>query len=100
MPEDIVKWNIASDDWHSPQAENDLHVGEEFNYLIEAKARSSGFDFWGVYEKVMVNELIEYTLGNGRKVKISFTTLDNKTKVVETFEAESTNPIEMQRVGW
>ena len=26
-PEDIVKWNQASDDWHCPKAENDLQVG-------------------------------------------------------------------------
>ena len=43
---------------------------------------------------------IEYTLGDGRKVKINFTADGNKTKVTESFEAENTNSIEMQRGGW
>jgi uncharacterized protein YndB with AHSA1/START domain len=48
-----------------------------------------------------MNELIEYTLEDGRKVKVTFSNNnDAETKVVETFEAEGTNPIEMQRDGW
>jgi hypothetical protein len=39
-------------------------------------------------------------MGDGRKVTIQFTGKGNETKVVETFEAESTNPVEMQRGGW
>jgi uncharacterized protein YndB with AHSA1/START domain len=98
--EHITKWNSASDDWHSPFAENDLRVGGKFLARMEAKDGSFGFDFWGVYDQVKTNELIEYTLGDGRKVIIHFTGEGNKTKVVETFEAESTNPIDMQRGGW
>ena len=67
---------------------------------MEAKDGSFGFDFGGEYDQVKTNELIEYTLGDGRKVVIKFTGKDNETKVVETFEAENTNPIEMQRDGW
>jgi len=26
-PEDIVRWNAASDDWHTPRAAVDLRVG-------------------------------------------------------------------------
>jgi uncharacterized protein YndB with AHSA1/START domain len=26
-PRDVEKWNNASDDWHTPHAENDLRVG-------------------------------------------------------------------------
>ena len=44
--------------------------------------------------------MIEYTIGDGRKVIINFTNDENETKVVETFEAESTNSIELQRGGW
>ena len=36
----------------------------------------------------------------GRKVQISFLANENETKVVETFEAEGTNPVEMQQAGW
>jgi uncharacterized protein YndB with AHSA1/START domain len=99
-PEDIVKWNNASDDWHSPKSENDLRVGGRFNTRMEAKDGSMGFDFSGVYDKVSVNELIEYTLDDNRKVNVKFTPLENKTEVSETFEAESENSIELQHDGW
>jgi uncharacterized protein YndB with AHSA1/START domain len=99
-PEHITKWNCASDDWHSPFAENDLRVGGKFLARMEAKDGSFGFDFGGVYDEVKTNELIEYTLGDGRKVVVTFANNGQGTKVVETFEAEGTNPIEMQKGGW
>jgi uncharacterized protein YndB with AHSA1/START domain len=99
-PRHIEKWNNASDDWFTPHVDNDLRVGGKFVARMEAKDGSFGFDFEGVYDDVKEYEYIEYTLGDGRKVKISFTTEENETKVVETFDAESTHDIEMQRGGW
>ena len=99
-PKHITKWASASDDWHTTRAENDLRTGGIFLSRMEAKDGSFGFDFGGTYDKVKNLELIEYTLGDGRKVKITFTPAEGGTKVVETFEAESTNPVEMQRSGW
>lgn len=99
-PEHITQWCSASPDWHVPKAENDLQVGGKFLTRMEAKDGSFGFDFGGVYDEVKTNELIEYTMGDGRKVDIHFSTTGNTTKVVETFDAESTNPVEMQRGGW
>ncbi len=99
-PEDIVKWNNASEDWHTPKAENDLRVGGNFTFRMEAKDGSSGFDFGGIYNEVEKNKLIEYTIGDGRKVEIAFNRTNNKTEVVETFEAENVNPVDMQRNGW
>jgi len=99
-PGHIVKWNHASDDWHTTHAENDLREGGKFSSRMEAKDGSFGFDFGGVYNKVKENELIEYKIDDGRKVKITFTGNGIETKIVETFEAESSNSIEMQRSGW
>lgn len=99
-PEHITQWNNASDDWHTPRAENDLRVGGTFLARMEAKDGSFGFDFGGVYDDVQENRYIEYTLGDGRKVKVHFTSQGNSTKVVETFEAENTHSIEMQKGGW
>lgn len=99
-PEHITKWNNASDDWHSPRAENDVRNGGKFNIRMEAKDESMGFDFAGVYDNVKQNEIIEYTMGDGRKVTINFKETDGKTKITETFEAEETNPVDMQRTGW
>lgn len=99
-PEHITKWNNASDDWHSPRAENDLRTGGKFSTRMEAKDGSMGFDFGGVYDDVRQNELIEFTMGDGRKVSVKFSGKGNETKIVETFEAEETHSIEMQRGGW
>ncbi len=99
-PEHITQWNNASEDWHTPRAENDLRAGGKFLSRMEAKDGSFGFDFGGEYNEVKTNELIEYTLGDGRKVIINFTGNGNETNVAETFEAENTHSIELQRTGW
>lgn len=100
QPEHVTKWNAASDDWHTTKAENDLRVGGSFSFRMEAKDGSFGFDFGGKYDTVDEHKYIEYTLGDGRKVNVSFTDEGKQTKVVENFEAEDTNPIEMQKNGW
>jgi uncharacterized protein YndB with AHSA1/START domain len=99
-PEHITKWNNASSDWHSPRSENDLRTGGKFSTRMEAKDGSMGFDFGGVYDDVRINELIDFTMGDGRKVTVSFAGEGDETKIVETFEAEDTHSIEMQRGGW
>ena len=99
-PEHIKQWNHASDDWHTTEAENDLRVGGKFRSRMEAKDQSMGFDFEGVYEEVEVNELIQYRLEDERRVRISFTSEGDQTKVVEVFDADSMNPVELQRQGW
>lgn len=100
-PDDIVKWNHASDDWHTTFAEVDLREGGKFLSRMEAKDGSFGFDFWGVYDKLILNQQIEITLGDDRKVSVVFTSLDyDNTQIIETFEAETTNPVELQRGGW
>jgi uncharacterized protein YndB with AHSA1/START domain len=100
LPEHITKWNNASDDWHTPFAENDLRAGGKFLSRMEARDGSFGFDFWGVYDEVRTHKLIAYTMGDGRKATVTFSPAGNETKIVTIFEAENTNPIEMQRGGW
>ena len=99
-PEHIQQWNNASDDWHTPHAENDLQVGGKFLSRMEARDGSFGFDFSGVYDAIKVNEYIAYTTDDGRKVSITFSGQENQTKLVETFEAETTHSIDIQKGGW
>ena len=99
-PEDILCWNTASDDWHTTNAENNLEAGAQFNYRMEAKDGSFGFDFWGIYDKVIVQQVLEITLGDERKMKVIFKSGNGVTEVVETFEAESENSVELQQGGW
>ncbi len=100
LPEHITQWNSASEDWHTPFAENDLRTGGTFLSRMEAKDGSFGFDFGGVYDLVKEHELIEYTLGDGRKVSITFSANGDSTTVTETLEAENVNSVELQKTGW
>ena len=99
-PEHIVKWNNASDDWHTPSATNDLKVGGKFVSTMAAKNGSASFDFSGTYYKVEEHKVIAYELGDGRKVEVVFLEQEGTTKVVETFDPENTHPLDMQRAGW
>jgi len=99
-PEHIILWNNASEDWHTPRAENDFRVGGSFLSRMEAKDGSFGFDFAGAYNEIKTHELILYTLFDGRKVRIIFETAGNSTTIAESFEAESENPVELQKYGW
>ncbi len=99
-PEHVIKWNQASDDWHCPNAENDLSISGKFSYTMAAKEGSFSFDFWGIYDDILENELLMSTLGDGRKLKVTFASIGDVTQVVENFEAEDENPIELQQTGW
>lgn len=99
-PEHIVNWSAASDDWHAPRAENDLKVGGKFTTVMAAKDGSMSFDFGGVYTEVKEFEKIAYTLGDGRKVSVSFADLGDGVKVTESFEMEHSHSYEMQKSGW
>lgn len=99
-PEHIIKWCFAGDDWHCPSASNDLRTGGKFNSRMEAKDGSFGFDFEGEYTNVVNHQIIEYKLGDERCVKITFEQVEGGVSVVEEFDAETENPIEMQQAGW
>jgi uncharacterized protein YndB with AHSA1/START domain len=99
-PEHITKWNSPSPEWHTPRAENDLRAGGKFTSRMEAKDGSMGFDFEGLHDEVKPNEVIASTLGDGRKMQVTFLKEGNQTKVIESFDAEETNPVDFQRAGW
>jgi hypothetical protein len=67
---------------------------------MEAKDGSMGFDFGGTYDAVNLHESISYTMGDGRKVDVTFIDQGNETKVIETFDAENTHPVDFQKAGW
>ena len=98
--EHVKNWNFAASDWHCPNATNDLQVGGEFHYTMAAKDNSFSFDYWGTYQKIEINKLIDFILGDGRKVVVSFETTNNGTIVTEEFEPEQQNPPERQQTGW
>ena len=98
-PEDITKWNAASDDWHTTKSTVDLRVGGNFTSRMEAKDGSFGFDFAGTYTKVVHNESIEYAFGD-RNGMVEFIDSADGVTVRVTFDAETLHPLEQQRQGW
>lgn len=99
-PQHITQWAFASPDWHAPRAENDLRTNGKFSTTMAAKDGSYSFEFGGVYTNVEPKKLAEYELGDGRKVKVTFSGSGNETKVTQQFEAEAENPVEFQKAGW
>ena len=99
-PEHIIKWNFASEEWCCTNAVNVTEEGKKFNWRMEAKDGSVGFDFSGTYNKVVEEELLEYSLDDGRNVNVSFTPLTEGTLVKEIFEVETIHSVELQKQGW
>ena len=99
-PADIVRWNAASDDWHTTRSEVDLRPGGPFSARMEAKDGSFGFDFGGEYTRVEPPGLLEFRLGDGREVRVEFTAEAGGVRVRETFDAETVHDVELQRRGW
>lgn len=99
-PNHITKWNTASEDWHTPFAENDLRVGGTFKSTMASKDGKMSFDFEGTYTEVIPYSLIKYKMADGRNVEITFEEVDDTVKIKESFDPESQNPEEMQKGGW
>jgi uncharacterized protein YndB with AHSA1/START domain len=98
-PEDITQWNAASADWHTTTASVDLRVGGAFTSRMEAKDGSMGFDFAGTYTAVEPHRLIESEFGD-RTLRVEFIDGPEGVTVRETFDAETTFPVEQQQAGW
>lgn len=100
-PADVIKWNAASDDWHTTAADIDLREGGRFSSRMEAKDGSFGFDFGGTYTQITPEAQLEYALDDGRSVSIAFIDNGDGTVTVrEAFDPEGTHTREQQREGW
>lgn len=100
LPEHITKWNNASEDWHTPYAENDLKVGGKFKSTMAAKDGSMRFDFIGTYTDVKEKNLIAYTMEDGRKAMVIFEVQGDDVEIRESFDPETQNSEAMQQQGW
>lgn len=100
QPEHIKNWSVASAEWHTPYAENDLREGGKFKSTMAAKDGSMSFDLGGEYTLVEKNKAIEYVLEDGRKVEITFTETPDGVEIIQSFDPETQNSDEMQQGGW
>jgi uncharacterized protein YndB with AHSA1/START domain len=99
-PDDIKQWNAPMDAWHTTESAVDLREGGKFSARMEAKDGSAGFDFEGVYTRVVPNRIIDFRMSDGREVNLEFVEAAGGVLVRETFDTEDENPPEMQRAGW
>jgi len=67
---------------------------------MEARVGNMGFDFSGTYTEIRPPTTLQFFLEDGRNVEINYVEKDGTTAVTETFEAENSNPLEMQQMGW
>lgn len=67
---------------------------------MEAKDGIFGFDFEGTYSVVEDQKRLVYGLEDGRQVDVQFQETGDLIEVTIVFDAETENPIEMQRDGW
>ncbi|WP_454880067.1 SRPBCC domain-containing protein [Sphingobacterium detergens] len=92
----IKQWNIPFDDWHCPEVENDFREGGQFNFRMERRDDHEGFDYRGVYDRIIPLEYIESTSG-GRNCIVEFQAIDNNTIIRETFEPDAVTPLDLQQ---
>ena len=100
QPKHITQWNFASPEWHCPSASNELEVGGRLITRMEARDGSFGFDFGGIYHEIIWGRKLVYTMDDERKVGIDFSEREGLVEVSLCFDAETQNPIELQRQGW
>ena len=100
-PKHIDKWNYPTPNWHCPKADIDFREGGSFDYRLEYKDKTFGYDFAGVITEISDRKYVKSTLKDGRKIEVHFNKIDeNTTEVVEIFEPEQQYSREMQRTGF
>jgi len=62
-PDSITRWNFAGDTWACPRASNDLNEGGAFDYRMEARDGSAGFDFSRVYLRILPHRFLVLASG-------------------------------------
>lgn len=99
-PEHIVAWNYFSEDWVCLHATNNFIQGGNFNYTMTTRDGSMTLDHKGTYDKIILHQLIEYTLTDGRKAKVIYSDNIAYTEIVEVLEAERISALDAQQIEW
>lgn len=99
-PDDIAKWHSVSEDLYCQDVNNNFLVKGSFDYRMESKKGQPGYRLAGVYDEISVYNHINYTLLDGRKVRVRFLSSNGETEIIESIEAESNRPIEQQQKEW
>jgi len=95
-PQHISQWNNISAEWQNTLVENDARTGGRFLFRMGLKDGSLSFDHTGTYTQVIPQQLIAYTLNDGRQSTISFAPDAETVLITESFEPEAGQPADMQ----
>lgn len=96
-PNHIVNWNNPDENWFNAKVEIDFKEGGQFLYRMQSKEGKEGFDHGGVFDLIKPQELIKYTLNDGRKSEIKFITKGDSVEIIESFDPEEETPLEIQK---
>lgn len=99
-PDDIAHWHSVSEEWYCQGVNNNFYVKGSFDYRMESRKGQPGYSFAGVYDEISEFNHINYTLLDGRKVRVRFLSSNGETEIIESIEAESNRPIELQQRDW
>jgi len=100
-PKHIVKWNYTTPNWHCPKAVIDFREGGSFDYRLEYKDKSFGYNFAGEIVEIRDMDYVRSILSDGRTIEVYFKKIDETTtEIIEVFEPEEQYSREMQRVGY
>ena len=67
---------------------------------MEAREGIFGFYFSGVYTQIIPLKKLKFTMADDRVTSIISIENSNNIKIIETFEAETYNILELQQYGW
>lgn len=100
-PKHIVKWNFTTPNWHCPKADIDFREGGSFDYRLEYKDKSFGYNFSGEIVEIRDMDYVKSILSDGRTIEVYFKKVDDTTtEIIEVFEPEQQYSREMQRVAY
>ena len=99
-PEHLVQWFRASEGWTTPFAEADARPGGKYRIGFASPDGKDDFVFEGVYNEIVEPERLVFTIGDGRRVLVTFAEFERKTKLVLRLALETTSSEEQQREGW
>ena len=99
-PKHIVHWYYASEGWTTPFAESDPREGGIFRIGFASPDGKNDFTFEGVYNELVPNKRIVFTIGDGRPVTIDLEERNGKTLLTLVLALEDVHSAEQQREGW
>lgn len=100
QPSHITQWRINNDSSKCTEAENDLRVGGRFCFKMSSNNGREDDTYEGVYDEIIDQERMGYTLSDGRVFEVTFENLGKATKVTLSSESETENSGAHQKEEW